>query len=72
MNTIARLPQPETIKVSALHAYAYCPRLFYLEEVEALYIQDAAVFAGRRFVWGWRGSWWFVGGGLFVDVSAVD
>jgi CRISP-associated protein Cas1 len=37
MNTIARLPQPETIKVSALHAYAYCPRLFYLEEVEALY-----------------------------------
>jgi CRISP-associated protein Cas1 len=48
MNTIARLPQPETIKVSALHAYAYCPRLFYLEEVEALYTQDAAVFAGRK------------------------
>jgi CRISP-associated protein Cas1 len=27
---------------------AYCPRLFYLEEVEELYTQDAAVFAGRR------------------------
>jgi len=38
----------ETIRVSALHALAYCPRLFYLEEVEQLYTQDAAVFAGRR------------------------
>jgi CRISPR-associated protein Cas1 len=38
----------ETIRVSALHALAYCPRLFYLEEVEELYTQDAAVFAGRR------------------------
>jgi hypothetical protein len=37
MNTIARLPQPETIKVSALHAYAYCPRLFYLEDGGAVY-----------------------------------
>jgi len=26
----------------------YCPRLYYLEEVEELYTQDAAVFAGRR------------------------
>lgn len=40
--------QQDTIRVSALHAYAYCPRLFYLEEVEELYTQDAAVFAGRR------------------------
>ncbi|MBD2598369.1 type I-MYXAN CRISPR-associated endonuclease Cas1 [Nostoc spongiaeforme FACHB-130] len=40
--------KPETIRVSALHALAYCPRLFYLEEVEELYTQDAAVFAGRR------------------------
>ncbi len=39
---------PATIRVSALHALAYCPRLFYLEEVEELYTQDAAVFAGRR------------------------
>ncbi|HEY9628865.1 MAG TPA: type I-MYXAN CRISPR-associated endonuclease Cas1 [Coleofasciculaceae cyanobacterium] len=38
----------DTIRVSALHAMAYCPRLFYLEEVEELYTQDAAVFAGRR------------------------
>lgn len=40
--------KPATIRVSALHALAYCPRLFYLEEVEELYTQDAAVFAGRR------------------------
>ncbi|MFN5389289.1 MAG: hypothetical protein ACK5CM_08895, partial [Pseudanabaena sp.] len=38
----------DTIRVSALHALAYCERLFYLEEVEELYTQDAAVFAGRR------------------------
>lgn len=37
-----------TIRVSALHAWAYCPRLFFLEEVEELYTQNAAVFAGRR------------------------
>ena len=41
-------PDSKTIRVSALHALAYCPRLFYLEEVEQLYTQDAAVFAGRR------------------------
>ena len=49
---ITTLPTPvveqETIRVSALHALAYCPRLFYLEEVEELYTQDEAVFAGRR------------------------
>ena len=46
----ASLTQPiqDTIRVSALHAFAYCPRLFYLEEVEELYTQNAAVFAGRR------------------------
>lgn len=38
----------DTIRVCALHALAYYPRLFYLEEVEELYTQDAAVFAGRR------------------------
>lgn len=42
------LEKQDTIRVSALHALAYCPRLFYLEEVEELYTQDAAVFAGRR------------------------
>jgi CRISPR-associated protein Cas1 len=40
--------EPETMRVCSLHAFAYCPRLFYLEEVEELYTQDAAVFAGRR------------------------
>lgn len=38
----------DTIRVNALHALNYCPRLYYLEEVEQLYTQDAAVFAGRR------------------------
>jgi CRISPR-associated protein Cas1 len=42
------ITKQNTIRVSALHALAYCPRLFYLEEVEELYTQDAAVFAGRR------------------------
>lgn len=40
--------EQETLRVSALRALVYCPRLFYLEEVEELYTQDAAVFAGRR------------------------
>jgi CRISP-associated protein Cas1 len=50
MTTLLQLPAQtqNTIRVSALHALAYCPRLFYLEEVEELYTQDAAVFAGRR------------------------
>lgn len=47
LETVAE-PIGNTIRVSALHAFAYCPRLFYLEEVEELYTQDAAVFAGRR------------------------
>ena len=38
----------DTIRVSSLHALAYCPRLFYLEEVEELRNQNAEVFAGRR------------------------
>lgn len=37
-----------TIRVMALHALAYCERLFYLEEVEEIRIADAAVYAGRR------------------------
>jgi CRISPR-associated protein Cas1 len=32
----------------ALHALAYCPRLFYLEEVEEIRVADASVFAGRH------------------------
>lgn len=50
MHTLLNEPTTKqgAIRVSALHALAYCPRLFYLEEVEELYTQDAAVFAGRR------------------------
>lgn len=35
------------IRVMALHALAYCERLFYLEEVEEIRIADEAVYAGR-------------------------
>jgi CRISPR-associated protein Cas1 len=35
------------VRVAALHALAYCERLFYLEEVEGISVADAAVFAGR-------------------------
>jgi CRISP-associated protein Cas1 len=36
------------VRVMALHALAYCRRLFYLEEVEELRVADARVFAGRE------------------------
>jgi CRISPR-associated protein Cas1 len=36
------------VRVMALHALAYCSRLFYLEEVEEIRVADAAVFAGRQ------------------------
>lgn len=35
------------IRVMALHALAYCERLFYLEEVEEIRVADERVFAGR-------------------------
>lgn len=38
----------QPIRVMALHALAYCRRLFYIEEVEEIRIADAAVFAGRE------------------------
>lgn len=37
----------DLIRVMALHALAYCERLFYLEEVEEIRIADASVYAGR-------------------------
>jgi len=37
----------DVIRVAALHALAYCERLFYLEEVEEIRIADASVYAGR-------------------------
>jgi len=36
------------IRVMALHALAYCERLFYLEEVEVIRVADANVYQGRR------------------------
>ena len=36
------------VRVMALHALAYCERLFYLEEVEEIRVADANVYAGRR------------------------
>jgi len=36
-----------TLRVMALHALAYCERLFYLEEVEELRVADERVWAGR-------------------------
>jgi CRISPR-associated protein Cas1 len=36
------------LRVHALHALAYCERLFYLEEVENLRVADERVYAGRR------------------------
>lgn len=37
-----------TLRIHALHALAYCERLFYLEEVENMRVADGAVYAGRR------------------------
>jgi CRISPR-associated protein Cas1 len=37
-----------TLRVMALHALAYCERLFYLEEIEEIRVADEAVWAGRR------------------------
>lgn len=36
------------LPIHALHALAYCERLFYLENVEQLRVADERVFAGRR------------------------
>ncbi len=36
------------VRVMALHALAYCQRLFYLEEVEEIRVADHRVFAGRQ------------------------
>ena len=36
------------LRVESLHAFAYCPRLFYLQEIERISLPDARVFAGRH------------------------
>lgn len=37
----------EPLRIMALHALEYCPRLFYLEEVEEIRMADDRVYAGR-------------------------
>ncbi len=41
-------PHAPPVRVMALHALAYCQRLFYLEEVEEIRVANAKVFAGRE------------------------
>jgi hypothetical protein len=36
------------VRIMALHALAYCPRLFDLEEVEEIRVADERVYAGRQ------------------------
>ena len=38
---------PVMLRVMAIHALAYCERLFYLEEVEEIRVADNRVYAGR-------------------------
>lgn len=38
----------DLVPVMALHALAYCPRLFYLENVEGQRVANAKVYAGRE------------------------
>ena len=47
-NESAKAPVEPPIRVMALHALAYCERLFYLEEVEEICVADDRVWAGRR------------------------
>jgi CRISPR-associated protein Cas1 len=44
----ARTSDEPLTRVMALHALAYCERLYYLEEVEEIRVADDAVFAGRE------------------------
>jgi CRISP-associated protein Cas1 len=42
------MPEPvPLIRVMAIHALAYCERLFYLEEIEEIRVADERVYAGR-------------------------
>ena len=42
------VPQEPPIRVMAIHALAYCERLFYLEEIEEIREADDRVYAGRK------------------------
>lgn len=37
----------EPLRIMALNALVYCPRLFYLEEVEEIRVANDSVYAGR-------------------------
>jgi CRISPR-associated protein Cas1 len=46
------LPVPDShapmLRVESLHALAYCPRLFYLQEVERIEVPNDRIYAGRE------------------------
>ena len=46
-DTLGTVDANGSIRVMALHALAYCERLFYLEEVEEIRVADERVFDGR-------------------------
>lgn len=48
LNQAEKTTDEPLVRVMALHALAYCERLFYLEEVEEIRVADANVYAGRR------------------------
>src|SRR5215210_9199308 len=48
MVSLPMASQEPMLRVMALHALAYCRRLFYLEEVEEIRVADERVFAGRE------------------------
>src|SRR4051812_34341188 len=48
MMALPTVENPEPVRGMALHALAYCERLFYLEEVEEIRVADDRVFAGRQ------------------------
>src|SRR5208337_2392714 len=48
LHQIEKTTDEPLIRVMALHALAYCERLFYLEEVEEIRRADAQVYDGRR------------------------
>src|SRR5262245_41213614 len=41
-------PAEPPLRVMAVHALGYCHRLFYLEEVEEIRVDDARMYAGRE------------------------
>ncbi len=47
MSDIDTASNQSLLRVMALHALAYCERLFYLEEVEEIRVADHRVYAGR-------------------------